>query len=104
MLTPAGDQITLLAVAGTCRRQPGGAGAGLDQATGRRCAAATIRGFMARIAGALVHPEGATGPAGCSPAAPAVRGTGAVTVRSPARSPVAAIRAHRHELSPDHAR
>ena len=64
MLTPAGEQITLLAVAGTCTRQPGWAGAGLDQAIVRRCAAATIRGFMARIACALVHPAGAIGPAG----------------------------------------
>jgi hypothetical protein len=67
MLTPAGEQITLLAVAGTYRRQPGWAGAGLDQVIVRRCAAATIRGFLARIACALVHPAGATGPAGASP-------------------------------------
>ena len=58
MLTPAGEQITLLAVAGTYRRQPGWAGAGLDQLIVHRCAAAMIRGFMARIAGARVHPAG----------------------------------------------
>jgi hypothetical protein len=58
MLTPAGEQITLLAVAGTYRRQPGWVGAGLDQAIVRRCAAATICGFVARIACALVHPVG----------------------------------------------
>jgi hypothetical protein len=58
MLTPAGEQITPLAVAGTYRRPPGWAGAGLDQAIVRRCTAATIRGFMARIACALVHPAG----------------------------------------------
>jgi hypothetical protein len=67
MLTPAGEQITLLAVAGTYRRPPGWPGAGLDQAIVRRCAAATIRGFLARFACALVHPAGATGPAGTSP-------------------------------------
>lgn len=67
MLTPAGEQITLLAVAGTYRRPPGRAAAGLDQAMVRRCAAATIRGFLARTACALVHPAGATGPAGASP-------------------------------------
>ncbi len=61
MLTPAGEQVTLLAVAGTYRWQPGWAGAGLDQAIVRRCA------FMARIACALVHPAGATGPAGARP-------------------------------------
>ena len=67
MLTPAGEQITLLAVAGTYRRPSGWAGAELDQAIVRRCAAATIRGFMARIACALVRPAGATGPAGTRP-------------------------------------
>jgi hypothetical protein len=67
MLTPAGEQITLLALAGTYRRQPAGAGAGLDQAMMRRYAAATVRSFLARIACALVHPAGATGPAGASP-------------------------------------
>ena len=67
MLTPAGEQITLLAVAGTYRLQPGRADAGLDQAMVHRCAVTTIRSFMARIACALVHPAGATGPAGASP-------------------------------------
>ena len=67
MLTPAGEQITLLAVAGTYRLQPGWGGAGLDQAMAHRCATATIRSFMARIACALVHPAGATGPAGARP-------------------------------------
>ena len=67
MLTPAGEEITLLAVAGTYRLQPGRAGAGLDQAMVDQCAAMTLRSFMARIACALVHPAGATGPAGASP-------------------------------------
>ena len=35
MLTPAGEQVVLLAVAGTCRRQPGWRAPGL---TGRSCA------------------------------------------------------------------
>jgi hypothetical protein len=103
MLTPAGEQITPLAVAGTCRRPPGRAGAGLDQAIVRQCAAAMIRGFMARIACALVRPAGATGPAGARPTTSAVR-AGAVTVRSTPWSSVAAVRAHRHGLSPDHTR
>jgi hypothetical protein len=66
-LTPAGEQIMLLAVAGTYRLQPGRTGAGLDQAVLHRCAVTTIRSFMARIACALVHPSGATGPASASP-------------------------------------
>jgi hypothetical protein len=65
MLTPAGEEIMLLTVAGTY--QPGWAGAGLDQGLVHRCAATTIRSFLARIACALVHPAGATGPAGASP-------------------------------------
>ena len=67
MLTPAGEQITVLALAGAYRRQPGRAGAELDRAIVRRFAAATIRSFLARVACALVHPAGAAGPAGSSP-------------------------------------
>jgi hypothetical protein len=67
MLTPAGEQITLLAVAGTYWLRPGQAGAGLDQAMVHRCAETTIRSFIARIACPLVHPAGATGPAGARP-------------------------------------
>ena len=52
MLTPAGEQVTLLAVAGTYRRQPGWAGAGLDQAivrgVPRRRSAASWRGSRVR--------------------------------------------------------
>jgi len=65
MLTPAGEQITLLAVAGTYRLQPGRADAGLDQAMVHRCAVTTIRSFMARIACALVHPAGGNRSGGC---------------------------------------
>ena len=67
MLTPAGEQITVLALAGAYRRQPGLAGAELDREIVRRCAEATIRSFMARMACALIHPAGAAGPAGGSP-------------------------------------
>ncbi len=67
MLTPAGEQITVLALAGAYRRQPGRAGAELDRAIVCRFAAAAIRSFMARMACALVHPAGAAGPAGPSP-------------------------------------
>jgi hypothetical protein len=67
MLTPAGDQITVIALAGGYRRQPGLAGAGPDRAIARRFAEAAIRTFMARLACALVHPAGAAGPAGRDP-------------------------------------
>jgi len=67
MLTPAGDQITVLALAGGYRRQPGLTGAGPDRAIVRRFAEATIRSFMTRLACALVHPAGAAGPAGREP-------------------------------------
>jgi len=63
MLVPAGDQITALALAGAYRPQPGWAGAELDQAIVRRCAAAAIRSFLARMACALVYPAGTAGPA-----------------------------------------
>jgi len=67
MLVPAGDQITALALAGAYRLQPGRAGADLDRAIVRRCAMAAIGSFLARVAGALVHPAGTGGPAGRSP-------------------------------------
>ena len=61
MLVPAGDQITALALAGAYRPQPGPASAELDQAIMRRCAAAAVRSFLARVACTLVHPAGAVG-------------------------------------------
>jgi len=67
MLVPAGDQITALALAGAYRPQPGRAGAELDRAITRRCATVAIGSFVARVAGALVHPAGTAWPAGCSP-------------------------------------
>ena len=67
MLVPAGDQVAALALAGAYRPQPGRAGADLDQAMIRECAAAAIRSFLARVACALVHPAGTAGLAGRSP-------------------------------------
>ena len=67
MLAPAGDKHTVLALAGAYRPQPGRAGAELDRAAVRSCTAAAIRGFLARVACALVHPAGTAGPADHSP-------------------------------------
>jgi len=62
MLTPAGEQITVLALAGAYRPPPGPVGAELDHALVHRCAAAVIRSFLARTACAL----GLSGPGeGC---------------------------------------
>jgi hypothetical protein len=74
MLVPAGEQTTALALAGAYRPQPGPAGAGLDRATVRRCAATTSRSFVTRVACALVHPAGAAWPAGRSPPRRPLRG------------------------------
>lgn len=70
MLTPAGEQITVLALAGAYRPPPGPASAGLDRAIVHRCAAAAIRSFLARTACALVHPAGAAVSAGPNPPRP----------------------------------
>lgn len=61
MLVPAGDQLSALALAGAYRPQPGQGGAELDRAMVRVCAMAAIRGFLARVACALVHPAGQGG-------------------------------------------
>ena len=61
MLVPAGDQLCALALAGAYRPQPGQGGAELDRAMVRVCATAAIRGFLARVACALVHPAGTAG-------------------------------------------
>jgi hypothetical protein len=58
MLVPAGDQIAALALAGAYWPQPGRPGADPDPAIVRECAAQAIRGFLARVACALVHPAG----------------------------------------------
>jgi hypothetical protein len=57
----AGDRIAALALAGGYRPQPSSAGAELDQAVVRHCASAAIRGFLARVAGVLVHPADTAG-------------------------------------------
>ena len=62
-LTPAGDQTTVLAVAGVYRL-PAQVGTGLDPAMVRCFAAVTIRSFTARLVCALTHPAGAAVPAG----------------------------------------
>jgi hypothetical protein len=66
MLVPAGDEIAALSLAGAYWPQPGPAGAGLDPAIVRICAAAAIHSFVARVAGELAHPAGMAGPAGHS--------------------------------------
>ena len=66
ILIPAGEDVCQLALAGAYRPQPGPAGAGLDRAIMRRCAAAATRSFVARVACALAHPAGTAWPAGRS--------------------------------------
>lgn len=55
-LTPAGEDTTMLALAGTYRPPLGALGAGLDRVILHRVAAATVRAFLSRIADAIVHP------------------------------------------------
>ena len=57
-LTPAGETTTLLALTGVYRL-PGQAEAGPDPATVRCFAAVAVRGFIAWLACALMHPAGA---------------------------------------------
>jgi len=59
---PARHQVTALTLAGAYRPQPGPAGAGLDQAIVRRCAATAIGSFLDRVAGALGHTTGTAEP------------------------------------------
>ena len=61
-LSPAGEQTTVLAVAGVYRL-PGQAGTGLDPDIVRCFAAVTIRSFIARLACALTYPAGTSVPA-----------------------------------------
>lgn len=59
-LTPAGDQASLLKLAGAYRPPLRALGAGLDRA--RSCTGwlpATTRTFMNRVAGGIAHPAGA---------------------------------------------
>ena len=55
-LTPAGEQATVLELAGAYRPPPGAAGDGLDRAIMHRVATATTRTFMNRVAGGIAHP------------------------------------------------
>ncbi len=55
-LTPAGDQASLLKLAGAYRPPLRGLGAGLDRAIMHRVATATTRTFMNRVAGGIAHP------------------------------------------------
>jgi hypothetical protein len=61
MLIPAGDQITVLSMAGAYWLPPGRAGAGLGRAIARRCATAVISSFLDSVACELVHPVGMAG-------------------------------------------
>jgi hypothetical protein len=89
MPVPAGDQVTALTLAGIYRPQPGPAGAGLDQAIVRRCAAAAVGSFLDRVACALVYPAGTEEPwqeatGSYSRAAPKVRQTRTAPLITPA--------------------
>ena len=55
-LTPAGQQGTLLAPAGSYRAPLGGLGAGLDKAILNRVATATIRALLRNVADILASP------------------------------------------------
>lgn len=58
-LTPAGEDATVLTVAGVYRPPLGGLGAGLDRAILHQVAQATIRTFTQHIGSALVDPAAA---------------------------------------------
>ncbi len=63
VLTPAGDEATLLQFDGVYRAPLGVFGAGIDSMVLHRVATATIRGFVSRVAALIVDPapEGAAG-------------------------------------------
>jgi hypothetical protein len=67
MLATAGDQITVLSLAGAYWPPPGRADAGLGQAIVRCCATAVIGSFLDSVACELVQPAATAGPAGRSP-------------------------------------
>jgi len=58
-LTPAGEDATMLTVAGIYRPPLGGLGAGLDRAIMHRVAQSTIRAFTHHIGAAIAHPAAA---------------------------------------------
>jgi hypothetical protein len=55
-LTPAGENASVLTLAGTYRPPLGALGSGLDRAILHRVATATVRAFLNRVADAIVHP------------------------------------------------
>lgn len=61
-LTPAGEQVTLITLAGSYRPPLGTLGAALDRAILHRVAAATIRTFISRVADAIAHPANVAEP------------------------------------------
>jgi hypothetical protein len=61
-LTPNGEQVTMLELAGVYRPPAGIAGAKLDQAVLRRVADATIRAFVGRVAEFITDPARAAAP------------------------------------------
>jgi hypothetical protein len=70
-LTPAGEHVTLLSMAGSYRPPLGSLGKALDGAILHRVAAATIRGFVAQVAARI-----GGGPSGGATETPAPNGTG----------------------------
>jgi hypothetical protein len=72
MLTPDGEDATVLAVSGVYRPPLGGLGAGVDRAVLHRIAQATMRTFVDEIGAAITHPDpsSVTGRTGLLPEAP----------------------------------
>jgi hypothetical protein len=62
-LTPDGEQVTVLELAGVYRPPAGIAGGQLDRAVLRRVADATIRAFVSRVAEFITDPARAAAPA-----------------------------------------
>jgi hypothetical protein len=71
-LTPAGEHVTLLSMAGSYRPPFGSLGQVLDRAILHRVAAATIRGFVAQVAARI-----GGGQSGGAAETPAPNGAGA---------------------------
>jgi hypothetical protein len=71
-LTPAGEHVTLLSMAGSYRPPLGSLGQALDQAILHRVAAATIRRFVAQVAARI----GGDGQSGGATETPASNGAG----------------------------
>ena len=61
MLVPAGDQITILSLAGACWPPPGRDGVRLDRAIERCCAVAIASSLLDSTACELAHPAGTAG-------------------------------------------